>query len=93
LRRQGGWTLLQDGESVVVNGRAAERGVRPETPDLFEEGPRGAGDEVGPREELAFGGRYVLRDAGELLVVVRAVVEDQAGSRAEIRSSVVRVGG
>ena len=64
---------------LVVHGRAAEKGVGPEAPGLLEEGLGGAGDEVGPREELALGGRDVLRDAGEVLVVVRAVVEDEAG--------------
>src|SRR5919107_4604333 len=77
-----GGPVLQDGEPVVVHGRAAEEGVGPHAPRLFQQVWRGAGDEVGAEEELALGPGDVSRGAGELLVVVRAVVEDEPGVEA-----------
>ena len=73
---------MQGGEPVVVHGGAAQEGVGPYAPRLLQQVLRGAGDEVGAKEELALGPCDVFRGAGELLVVVRAIVEDEPGVEA-----------
>src|SRR5829696_7018133 len=68
---------LQDLEPLIVYGRTAQEGVWPDASSLLKQECRGAGDEVGAQEQLALRLSDVLRSTGEMLVVVRAVVEHE----------------
>src|SRR5215210_4127145 len=84
-----GGRVLQGSKQFVVHGGSAREGVGPDASRLLEQARRRTRDEVGTQKEFALRLCDVLRRSGEVLVVVRTVVEYEprveAGDQAQRR--------